>query len=158
MIWKFRDTIGKCEMSTWGPDQKTWWKDGCLQSVYNLIKLIVQTVSHHNERHLPTVGLLVVSQHALCCVALWLVSGLCVVLQDWRIHVDQMHQHRDGIKSSLKEAKVRSLTCVCVCGSPCCYFLVLALLLVSSKYDCCHCTRASCVEPDFASFLWETII
>jgi len=33
------------------------------------------------------------------------------VLQDWRIHVDQMHQHRDGIQSSLKEAKVRSLTC-----------------------------------------------
>lgn len=30
--------------------------------------------------------------------------------KDWRIHVDQMHQHRDGIKSSLKEAKVRSLT------------------------------------------------
>ncbi|TMS09761.1 Intraflagellar transport protein 57-like protein [Larimichthys crocea] len=25
--------------------------------------------------------------------------------KDWRIHVDQMHQHRDGIKSSLKEAK-----------------------------------------------------
>ncbi|KAI3374135.1 hypothetical protein L3Q82_005993 [Scortum barcoo] len=24
---------------------------------------------------------------------------------DWRIHVDQMHQHRDGIKSSLREAK-----------------------------------------------------
>ncbi|GLD72146.1 intraflagellar transport protein 57 homolog, partial [Lates japonicus] len=24
--------------------------------------------------------------------------------KDWRIHVDQMHQHRDGIKSSLKEA------------------------------------------------------
>lgn len=24
--------------------------------------------------------------------------------------MDQMHQHRDGIKSSLKEAKVRSLT------------------------------------------------
>lgn len=31
-------------------------------------------------------------------------------LQDWRIHVDQMHQHRDGIKSSLKDTKVRSLT------------------------------------------------
>eukprot|EP00064_Thunnus_orientalis_P022044 superscaffoldBa00007101_g22224 len=29
---------------------------------------------------------------------------------DWRVHVDQMHQHRDGIKSSLKDAKVRSLT------------------------------------------------
>lgn len=25
--------------------------------------------------------------------------------KDWRIHVDQMHQHRDGIQSSLKEAK-----------------------------------------------------
>ncbi|KAM3605280.1 uncharacterized protein V6R79_023389 [Siganus canaliculatus] len=25
--------------------------------------------------------------------------------KDWRIHVDQMHKHRDGIKSSLKEAK-----------------------------------------------------
>uniref|UniRef100_A0A3P9AAA4 Intraflagellar transport protein 57 homolog n=1 Tax=Esox lucius TaxID=8010 RepID=A0A3P9AAA4_ESOLU len=25
--------------------------------------------------------------------------------KDWRIHVDQMHQHKDGIKSSLKEAK-----------------------------------------------------
>ncbi|XP_069026138.1 intraflagellar transport protein 57 homolog [Embiotoca jacksoni] len=25
--------------------------------------------------------------------------------KDWRIHVDQMHQHRDGIKSSLKDAK-----------------------------------------------------
>nr|XP_043882694.1 intraflagellar transport protein 57 homolog [Solea senegalensis] len=25
--------------------------------------------------------------------------------KDWRIHVDQMHQHRDGIRSSLKEAK-----------------------------------------------------
>ncbi|XP_040026768.2 intraflagellar transport protein 57 homolog [Gasterosteus aculeatus] len=25
--------------------------------------------------------------------------------KDWRIHVDQMHQHRDGIKSSLEEAK-----------------------------------------------------
>uniref|UniRef100_A0A7N8XJ59 Intraflagellar transport protein 57 homolog n=1 Tax=Mastacembelus armatus TaxID=205130 RepID=A0A7N8XJ59_9TELE len=25
--------------------------------------------------------------------------------KDWRVHVDQMHQHRDGIKSSLKEAK-----------------------------------------------------
>ncbi|XP_028328845.1 intraflagellar transport protein 57 homolog [Gouania willdenowi] len=25
--------------------------------------------------------------------------------KDWRIHVHQMHQHRDGIKSSLKEAK-----------------------------------------------------
>uniref|UniRef100_UPI003AAC899A intraflagellar transport protein 57 homolog n=1 Tax=Centroberyx gerrardi TaxID=166262 RepID=UPI003AAC899A len=25
--------------------------------------------------------------------------------KDWRIHVDQMHQHRDGIKSSLKETK-----------------------------------------------------
>lgn len=25
--------------------------------------------------------------------------------KDWRIHVDQMHQHRDGIKSSLQEAK-----------------------------------------------------
>ncbi|XP_034410742.1 intraflagellar transport protein 57 homolog isoform X1 [Cyclopterus lumpus] len=25
--------------------------------------------------------------------------------KDWRIHVDQMHQHRDGIKTSLKEAK-----------------------------------------------------
>ncbi|XP_076602186.1 intraflagellar transport protein 57 homolog [Chaetodon auriga] len=25
--------------------------------------------------------------------------------KDWRIHVDQMHQHRDGIKSSLREAK-----------------------------------------------------
>lgn len=25
--------------------------------------------------------------------------------KDWRIHVDQMHQHRDGINSSLKEAK-----------------------------------------------------
>ncbi|KAM9322277.1 intraflagellar transport protein 57 homolog [Pholidichthys leucotaenia] len=25
--------------------------------------------------------------------------------KDWRIHVCQMHQHRDGIKSSLKEAK-----------------------------------------------------
>ncbi|XP_051808931.1 LOW QUALITY PROTEIN: intraflagellar transport protein 57 homolog [Acanthochromis polyacanthus] len=25
--------------------------------------------------------------------------------KDWRINVDQMHQHRDGIKSSLKEAK-----------------------------------------------------
>ncbi|XP_035656517.2 intraflagellar transport protein 57 homolog isoform X3 [Oncorhynchus keta] len=25
--------------------------------------------------------------------------------KDWRIHVDQMHQHQDGIKSSLKEAK-----------------------------------------------------
>ncbi|KAI4797547.1 hypothetical protein KUCAC02_025014, partial [Chaenocephalus aceratus] len=24
--------------------------------------------------------------------------------KDWRIHVEQMHQHRDGIKSSLKEA------------------------------------------------------
>ncbi|XP_006804654.1 intraflagellar transport protein 57 homolog [Neolamprologus brichardi] len=25
--------------------------------------------------------------------------------KDWRVHVDQMHQHRDGIQSSLKEAK-----------------------------------------------------
>ncbi|KAG7232915.1 hypothetical protein INR49_007943 [Caranx melampygus] len=25
--------------------------------------------------------------------------------KDWRIHVDQMHQHRDGIKSSLKDTK-----------------------------------------------------
>nr|XP_046189492.1 intraflagellar transport protein 57 homolog [Oncorhynchus gorbuscha] len=25
--------------------------------------------------------------------------------KDWRIHVDQMHQHQDGIRSSLKEAK-----------------------------------------------------
>uniref|UniRef100_A0A8D3CQ08 Intraflagellar transport protein 57 homolog n=1 Tax=Scophthalmus maximus TaxID=52904 RepID=A0A8D3CQ08_SCOMX len=25
--------------------------------------------------------------------------------KDWRIHVDQMHQHREGIESSLKEAK-----------------------------------------------------
>ncbi|MFT7813774.1 intraflagellar transport protein 57 homolog [Arapaima gigas] len=25
--------------------------------------------------------------------------------KDWRIHVDQMHQHKDGIESSLKEAK-----------------------------------------------------
>uniref|UniRef100_A0A672G538 Intraflagellar transport protein 57 homolog n=1 Tax=Salarias fasciatus TaxID=181472 RepID=A0A672G538_SALFA len=25
--------------------------------------------------------------------------------KDWRIHLDQMHQHRDGIKSSLTEAK-----------------------------------------------------
>uniref|UniRef100_A0A674C902 Intraflagellar transport protein 57 homolog n=1 Tax=Salmo trutta TaxID=8032 RepID=A0A674C902_SALTR len=25
--------------------------------------------------------------------------------KDWRIHVDQMHQHKDGIKSSLKETK-----------------------------------------------------
>ncbi|KAM6954684.1 intraflagellar transport protein 57 homolog [Aplochiton taeniatus] len=25
--------------------------------------------------------------------------------KDWRIHVDQMHQHRDGIKSSLKETQ-----------------------------------------------------
>ena len=48
------------------------------------------------------------------CFFVWLYfeldSGLCVARQDWRIHVDQMHQHRDGIKSSLKEAKVRSLT------------------------------------------------
>uniref|UniRef100_A0A3P8V9Q3 Intraflagellar transport protein 57 homolog n=1 Tax=Cynoglossus semilaevis TaxID=244447 RepID=A0A3P8V9Q3_CYNSE len=25
--------------------------------------------------------------------------------KDWRIHVDQMHQHREGIRSSLREAK-----------------------------------------------------
>ncbi|XP_047223445.1 intraflagellar transport protein 57 homolog isoform X1 [Girardinichthys multiradiatus] len=25
--------------------------------------------------------------------------------KDWRVHLDQMHQHRDGIKSSLKETK-----------------------------------------------------
>lgn len=43
-----------------------------------------------------------------------LLIVLTVRLQDWRIHVDQMHQHRDGIRSSLKEAKVRSLTC---CGN-----------------------------------------
>jgi len=27
------------------------------------------------------------------------------VLQDWRVHVEQMHQHKDGIESSLTETK-----------------------------------------------------
>ncbi|XP_013856795.1 intraflagellar transport protein 57 homolog, partial [Austrofundulus limnaeus] len=26
--------------------------------------------------------------------------------KDWRVHLDQMHQHRDGIKTSLTETKV----------------------------------------------------
>lgn len=30
-------------------------------------------------------------------------------LQDWRIHVDQMHQHKSGIESALKETKVCEL-------------------------------------------------
>ena len=26
-------------------------------------------------------------------------------MQDWRVHVEQMHQHKDGIESSLKDTK-----------------------------------------------------
>ena len=26
-------------------------------------------------------------------------------LQDWRVHVEQMHQHKDGIENSLKDTK-----------------------------------------------------
>ncbi|OXB71867.1 UNVERIFIED_CONTAM: hypothetical protein H355_011228 [Colinus virginianus] len=29
--------------------------------------------------------------------------------KDWRIHVDQMHQHKDGIESSLKETRITEL-------------------------------------------------
>lgn len=28
------------------------------------------------------------------------------LFQDWRIHLDQMHQHQDGINTSLQDAKV----------------------------------------------------
>ncbi|XP_031518843.1 intraflagellar transport protein 57 homolog isoform X3 [Papio anubis] len=31
--------------------------------------------------------------------------GALPALQDWRIHVDQMHQHKSGIESALKETK-----------------------------------------------------
>ncbi|XP_060761891.1 intraflagellar transport protein 57 homolog isoform X2 [Neoarius graeffei] len=31
--------------------------------------------------------------------------SVCTDFKDWRSHVNQMHQHQDGIKSSLKEAK-----------------------------------------------------
>lgn len=51
----------------------------------------------------------------LVALTLWSV----LVLQDWRVHVDQMHQHRDGIQSSLKEAKVRSLTRFIMLCPPC---------------------------------------
>lgn len=52
----------------------------------------------------------------LVALTLWSV----LVLQDWRVHVDQMHQHRDGIQSSLKEAKVRSLTRFIIMSCPPC--------------------------------------
>lgn len=43
---------------------------------------------------------------------------MCVDLQQWRSHLDQMHQHNDAIKSLTEDSKVcvRGVSeCVCVC-------------------------------------------
>lgn len=85
----------------------TWrWRESCRDSK-SPSGLTTRWVWPEHCRLLKALYLFLIGGAAQCVTSL----VLAVCLQDWRIHVDQMHQHKDGIRSSLKEAKVRSLTC-----------------------------------------------